>query len=286
MALPDPSRNTPDPDDTATISGADYAKQLAANVQRLYDMTVSQLGSVAGSANAITASATPALLAAPVNGQTFRLVPAANNTGAVTININGQGAVALRTRSDVALTADTLVAGVPIEFWYDSSVLRFKLQGQTVAEAVASLAATVAASNLWTTILETTIGSPVASIEQTFTADLFEKIEVTYDWLGTSGGGAISLTLRNASGAIVTLPLDVGGSAGTGASGLVDLVIGALGDKVCSGRVFYRDRNGNADGAHQSGGHNATSADRIRIAPASGNLDSGRITIRGRRRTA
>lgn len=64
------------------------------------------LGTVAGSVDAITAAATPALTAQAATGSFWKLPPVAANTGAVTLNIDGQGALAV-----VKLDGTPLIAG-------------------------------------------------------------------------------------------------------------------------------------------------------------------------------
>ena len=70
----------------------------------------SLLGTVAGTVNAITAAATPALTAQAATGSLWKLPAAGANTGAVTLNINGQGAVAVVRPDGTALLASDIVA--------------------------------------------------------------------------------------------------------------------------------------------------------------------------------
>ncbi|HRF08485.1 MAG TPA: hypothetical protein PL193_07565 [Xanthobacteraceae bacterium] len=255
-------------------------------------MTISHLGNISGSANAVVAEATPPLLSSYVHGQTFRLVPAANNTNAVTINIDGRGARALRNSDDGALTGGELASGKGIEFWYDAAVDRFKLSAQTVAQAIASLAASVAASNLWDTIIEIPTAPNVTQIEQTFTAGLYELIEVVFDGLSLAGSGRPIFSLRNNTTAIVTLDDATNNIAGNAdvVTGSVRFVVGNLGPKVSLGILDYALAAANGAASMftaKAGAAHSTAADRIRIQSSTVNaFDAGRITIRGRRRTA
>lgn len=70
--------------------------------------------------NTITATATPTV-AAYATGQTFRFLPAASNTGAVTINVDGVGAKAITKSGSTALTAGDLSAGVSVQVTYDGT---------------------------------------------------------------------------------------------------------------------------------------------------------------------
>ena len=75
-----------------------------------------------GTANALvlTSSGVDALPATP--GATIYshlyFIPGSNNTGAVTVNVDGAGAVALHRNDDTALAADDLVAGTVYEMVY------------------------------------------------------------------------------------------------------------------------------------------------------------------------
>lgn len=88
--------------------------------------------SVAGT-NTITGVVTPALTAYTA-GNTFRFQPVANNTGAVTININGLGARTITKNGGSALEADDLVAGSTVQITFDGTV--FDLMSGTGGGAV------------------------------------------------------------------------------------------------------------------------------------------------------
>lgn len=93
-------------------------------------------GSVGGTGNAITLTLNPAL-AAYNSYVHLRFIASANNTGAVTINVNGLGARNIRKVSGgaiVALTSGDLIAGAPYEIVYSSSqfvLTNFSSQGIT-----------------------------------------------------------------------------------------------------------------------------------------------------------
>jgi hypothetical protein len=86
------------------------------------DNALDWLTSVAGT-DTITAAAIMGF-AAYVTGITFRFVAAATNTGAVTININGLGAVSVHKYGNAALVAGDLVYGDAYEIIYTGSVFR------------------------------------------------------------------------------------------------------------------------------------------------------------------
>lgn len=81
-----------------------------------------------GSANALTASLAPPLVSYTV-GLQINIKIAANNTGAVTINVNGLGAKSIVDRSGMALSAGDLVAGEIVSLVYDG--MRFRTIGES-----------------------------------------------------------------------------------------------------------------------------------------------------------
>lgn len=77
------------------------------------------LTSVSGT-NTIVGTVTPAPTAY-VAGQSFRFIAAANNTGAVTLNVSGLGAVAITKNGSTALAADDIVSGSVVSVTYDGT---------------------------------------------------------------------------------------------------------------------------------------------------------------------
>ena len=79
-----------------------------------------QLVSVAGT-DMITATLTGVDLSGGlIVGDEFSFTPVANNTGAVTLNVNSGGAVAV-THNGAALGANALVSGIPVKVRYDGT---------------------------------------------------------------------------------------------------------------------------------------------------------------------
>jgi len=101
-----------------TSLGAATARSDALQAGQFQDGTITLLSSVAGT-NTITGSLTPAL-AAYLAGQRFVFTPAASNTGATTININGLGAIDVLKFDGDALVASDLVNGIPALIVLDS----------------------------------------------------------------------------------------------------------------------------------------------------------------------
>jgi hypothetical protein len=84
------------------------------------------LASVAGT-NTVTGSVSPTP-AAYVAGQTFRLVPAATNTGATTLNINSLGAGSV-LNNGLALVGGEFHIGIPVEVFVSTSTPVFHIIG-------------------------------------------------------------------------------------------------------------------------------------------------------------
>lgn len=148
------TRNLPDTIDTAPPGpdGEAYADAVAAEVEALWDRVVNALVNVGGSANAITAECDPPLINDLVHGQMFWLIPTADNTGAVTIDIDTRGAVDLTSFDGEALVEGDLVTDEAVLMQYDadSGDLRLsvptrrsfsELPGKLVSRAYATYAA-------------------------------------------------------------------------------------------------------------------------------------------------
>lgn len=97
------------------------------------DGTELWLTSVSGT-NTITATTTPAP-SSYTNGQTFRFLPVATNTGAVTININGLGAKAITKLGANAVGAGDLTISATVQITYDGT--QFQLSSGAGGGAVA-----------------------------------------------------------------------------------------------------------------------------------------------------
>jgi Coiled stalk of trimeric autotransporter adhesin len=114
----------------------------AVNVGQLQDSLQDYLTSIAGT-NTITANLSG--LTAYVAGQSFWFLPAATNTGAVTINIQGLGAKNITKGGAIPLVAGDIVAGAQYRIYYDGT--QFQLNSfanyASVAGASGNLAGVV-----------------------------------------------------------------------------------------------------------------------------------------------
>lgn len=264
--------------DPSGISGSAYAARVKAEIDALWNFVSTQTGSVGGTGNAITAVSSPPLIADPVNGQTFRLVPTAGNTGAVTVNLDGRGAIALKDEDGGALASGDLVTNHPIMFWYDSANSYYRLGAPTLADLLSAMAAQVTAATVWEKINSTTISGPTASVEHTFTAGSYTKILVIISGVSpaTGVGSAIIATLRNASGAIVTVTSTTLYAAADFMVGQVEFFLDLVNaTKQHTGILTSKDETTKASGS------SATAPDRIRVIVNGTNMDDGKVFTYG-----
>ena len=112
-------------------AGVDYVSGL-----QLQNSTLTFLTSVAGT-NVITGNLTPAI-ASYVAGQMFSFLSAGTNTGAVTLNINGVGAIAVTKLGSTALAAGDIPANTIIIVQYDGS--EFQLVAPAALSSLGSMA--------------------------------------------------------------------------------------------------------------------------------------------------
>lgn len=106
-------------------SGNVAASLLDDNFNAILGQSAQQVGSISGSANAITGATNPVLVLAL--GQLYLLIPGANNSGATTLALNG-GAAKNVYANGVACAGGELTSGVPALLWYDG--IKFNIVGQ------------------------------------------------------------------------------------------------------------------------------------------------------------
>lgn len=108
--------------------GAGSALTDSANLRQVQYGFGSFLTAVGGTANAITATATPT--PEYTVGQRFTFVPASTNTGATTLNISGVGAGAVQWVG-AALTGGELVAGTAVTVYVTAATPVFEIVAPT-----------------------------------------------------------------------------------------------------------------------------------------------------------
>lgn len=120
-----PTANIPMGGYEVTNVGDGTALTSAATVKQLQNNGAITLSSVSGT-DTITATCTP-VPSAYASGQIFVFEPAANNTGAATINISSLGAKDIYI-NNAALGADVLVSGQPVVIRYNGT--QFEIIGK------------------------------------------------------------------------------------------------------------------------------------------------------------
>jgi hypothetical protein len=116
-----PNSTTP-----GAVTGDDFMDAVQDELTGLWTAANIFLGSVGGTANAITATADPDLIGGALShGMGFYLVPAANSTGAVTLQVGSAAAKAMVDKDGNALTSGALVAGRRYALVYDGGASAF-----------------------------------------------------------------------------------------------------------------------------------------------------------------
>lgn len=277
-------RNPPTPENMVSISGADFARRIAEEILALYAGRINQVGTVSGSANAITGACTPPLADDYQHGETFRFTPGGNNSSTVTVNWDSRGAKALVDEDGNALGADDLVSGRPQLCWYHSGDDHFRLGAPTVQDLLAALNSQVEAVSKWTILGDTQVGSAVANIEHSFSAgDYTEIIGVVMGLSPASGSQDLTADLRYASGSV--LAVTTGTSSAIGASHLVSVEarfvvdVSSASTKHHSAMLWGSYSSGDIP-AQKARVDSANVPDRVRYSFAA-NTDAGRIITYG-----
>jgi hypothetical protein len=104
-----------------------------------------------GSANAYVLTYSPAP-AALVTGQTYTFITNFSNTGAVTLNINSLGAIAITKQGNTALVSGDLASGQAVSVVFDGT--QFQMTSPTAVATV---------TNFEVPVRQATLGSPVDS---------------------------------------------------------------------------------------------------------------------------
>lgn len=281
------------------------------NLGQVADGSLTYGGEATGSANAIVIATSPGITAYSV-GQMFSFMAAANNTGAVTVNVNGVGAGALTWPDGSALVADDIVAGGMYEIEVKAATPVFHMQ------TGANVAATQAVGNSTRKIATTAfVQAAVAKVYvQTFTASgtytphpgmvtcLIEcvgpgggggGVATTFNSINSGGGGGgaggYSRKLATAAdiGASQTVTIGAagaGGSAGNNAGGNGgDTSVGTLciakGGSGGGGCPLAGSATGGAGGVAGTGDVAAPGMPGMGMSSVSGNANWGVLTALG-----
>jgi hypothetical protein len=123
-----PTANLPMAGYKLTGLGNGSANTDSATLGQVQSNTVSLIGSISGT-DTITGSLSPAITAY-ASGQMFWFVAAADNTGAVTLNVNSLGAKNVTKNGSTALTAGEIKSGQTVAVIYDGT--RFQIVNPVV----------------------------------------------------------------------------------------------------------------------------------------------------------
>lgn len=163
------------------VSGTAFAADVRKEVEGLWDRSTCTLTSIGGTANAITATMTPALLAGLVAGMRFIFTAASANTGAVTLAINGGSAISVKNHRGDALGSGVIEAGATYEVIYTGT--EFRVAGSSVLTKFNGYTV-FTASGTWT--------KPVGLPDD---AEVFVEA-----WGAGGGGGDSGASIRSAGG--------------------------------------------------------------------------------------
>ena len=106
------NRITIDSGTAGLVQGDNYMDARASHIDRLWDASALRLTGVAGTADDPTAVVDPVLIAGLVAGMVFFFKPISNNTGAMTLKIGSEAAVAIQQSDGSALASgDVLTTG-------------------------------------------------------------------------------------------------------------------------------------------------------------------------------
>lgn len=195
-------------------TGSELLTDADEEIVSLNDRSTTSLTSVGGTANAITASFTPTA-ASIATGRRFSFIAAANNTGAVTLALNGGSAVAVVADDGDPLAADQIVSGRLYSVMFDGTSYRLENTG-TVAFSPNYQAFT--ANGTWTKPANTPDNALVL-IEIWGGGGGGGTRGSTSSPGGGGGGGYLRLMVRAASlSATETVTVGAGGAAGSSGS--------------------------------------------------------------------
>lgn len=96
---------------SGVTTGDAYMNAVSEEVLALWDRSHNKLSAVGGTANAVTATCTPAITSTLVDGMLFTIIPIVDNTLAVTLAIGAVPAVAVVDRDGTALTGGMFKTG-------------------------------------------------------------------------------------------------------------------------------------------------------------------------------
>lgn len=164
------SMNSPAGGENVFPDQDDYERQQFANDAILRDGAHQWLTGVSGTNTVTGSTAAASAVSAYAAGQAFRFVAAGENTGAVTLNVNGLGAKAVTKRGATALAAGDIASGAVVNVVYDGT------QFQVVASESADLVRT--SGNQTVAGVKTFTSAPKSSVAAAASDELVRKQEM------------------------------------------------------------------------------------------------------------
>ena len=197
-----------------TNLGAGTVASDAARLSQVQNSGTTTLISITGT-DTITGTVSPTLTAY-VAGQAFSFVVAATNTGAVTLNINSLGAIAVTRTGAVALVAGDMVAGQVAVVEYDgtrfqllngNSYTDLKVSGTLGVTGATTLSSTLAVTGI-TTVAAGTAALP-SIISTTGTADTGQWFPAA-DTIAWSTAGTEKVRITSGGSVTINTNADLG----------------------------------------------------------------------------
>lgn len=206
------ARTIPNSASASPVTGPDFMDAVSGKIGLLFDASVLKLTSVAGTGNAITAVVDPVITSGLVAGMAFYLTPAASNTGAVTLAIGGEPAVAVKDSAGAALVAGALVAGVEYQLVYNADGA-FRVMNSASIQKVTNFQA-FTASRTWSK----PAGTPDDALVLVQAWGAGGGGSTRSDG-GGGGGGGFSYRFIRAGDLSATVPVTIGAGGAPGSAG-------------------------------------------------------------------
>lgn len=201
------------------LNNADAHPQYIKRVNLISEDALHYIGTVGGTANAITATTSASVtLASLAAGMAFNVKVASANTGAVTLNINGFGAIAVTKKGANPLIAGDIAAGEVISVLFDGT--RFQLLG---SDAVPAASETISGIVELATAAETVTGTD--NLRAVHPAGLTSRLA---GYVTTSGNAATATKLQTSR--TISLSGDATGSIGFDGSANVTIPVVVVDD--------------------------------------------------------
>jgi hypothetical protein len=195
-------RTVPQPADGKTSGTINQAKILA-EIGGLWDRVPVPLTAVGGTTNAVTATASPALKAAPVSGQNYVITPTQNAAaGAITVTLDGTYVLSVLDQDGTAYPPQQWIAGRRLLMNYDGVALRvITFQTNTILPK-GFFFGLLPSNNAGTptTKIDISAGkcrSDDDTVDIILSASITKRIDTT--WVAGSGNGGLDTGVRAAS---------------------------------------------------------------------------------------